>query len=228
MDGMNTQDGGVFETVGMLPRSPSGPADLYEFILRRPSAGGHGEAFYYDNGPPEALAWVLRRLTGQSIATLVSNLLWQPLGPERDGAYIVDQTMAELAAGGFFCTLRDLARLGELLRNMGTWNGRRVVPESFIQDVMNGGNRSLFAASAFPAVMPGGSYRSYFWVSHDKSESFLGNGRFGQRLFVAPGADLVVAQFGSAPGPFPNPTLDLPLAGAYRALVDYFGRHQVT
>ena len=218
---IGAQDGGVYEVLGLMPRSADSPTDFCDFILRKPPAGRHGEAFYYDNGQPEAVAWAIRRATGRSIAELMSELLWQPLGAQRDAYYSVDAHAAEFTAGGFACTLRDLARFGEMLRHDGHWNGRRIVPEAFIADVRRGGNREHFAACRFASVFPGGSYRSFFWNPQDAAGSFLGWGRYGQRICVVPSTELVIAQFSAAPGPSPHP-FDLPMARLYRELTAAF------
>jgi CubicO group peptidase (beta-lactamase class C family) len=216
------QDGGVYEILGLLPQQPGAPSDFYEFVLQKPRAGRHGERFYYDNGPAEALAWVVRRATGQTIADLYSELLFAPMGAQRDASISVDRVGAEFAAGGLALVLRDMGRFGEMLRCNGHWNGRQIVPEGFIADTRSGGDRALFAASPRSAVMPGGSYRNCFFSMHDSMEGFCASGRYGQRIYVSPRAELVVAQFSSAGGAPPPHPFDAPTARLQHALATYF------
>lgn len=218
---LGAQDGGVFEVIGLMPRKPDSPEDFYDFILRKPAAGEHGQAFYYDNGQPEAVAWVIRRVTGQSISDLLSQLIWAPLGPDRDAFYAIDRTGAEFTAGGLGMTLRDMARAGEMLRCEGHYNGRQIVPAAYLADIRAGGNRAHFAQSRFGAVLPQGSYRNQFWNVHDEVGGFMAWGRFGQRLYISPKAELVIAQFSSAPGPAPHP-FDKPLARLQNELAHLF------
>lgn len=208
------QDGGVYEILGLLPPQPGSPSDFHEFVLTKPRAGRHGDRFYYDNGPAEAVAWVVRRATGRTIADLYSELLFAPMGAQHDAFISVDRTGAEFAAGGLALALRDMARFGEMLRHDGHWNGRQIVPEAFIADTRRNGDRALFAASPRSAVMPGGSYRNCFFNMHDDMEGFCASGRYGQRIYVSPRAELVIAQFSSAggappPHPFDGPTVRL-------------------
>ena len=225
MDGrpgeLGTQDGGVFEVIGLMPRKPDSPQDFYDFILRKPAQGGHGQAFYYDNGQPEAVAWVLRRVTGRTIADLMSELVWAPLAPDRDAYYSIDRTGAEFTAGGLGLTLRDLARAGEMLRCEGHYNGRQIVPAAYLADIRAGGDRGHFARSRFVSALPQGSYRGLFWHTHDDVGGFLAWGRFGQRLYVSPRAELVIAQFSSAPGGVPHP-FDIPLVRLQHELAHHF------
>jgi CubicO group peptidase (beta-lactamase class C family) len=218
---LGAQDGGVYEVLGLMPRKPDSPKDFYDFILKKPHAGPHGQAFYYDNGQPEAVGWAIRRATGRSISDLMSELLFAPMGFQRDGLFSVDNTGAEFTAGGLGVTLRDMARFGETLRCEGWWNGRQIIPASFIADVRKGGNREFFAASKYGAIMKTGSYRSFFWMTHDDMEGFMGLGRFGQRIYVSPRADLVISQFSSAAGPGPHP-FDKPTLELQRTLAMHF------
>jgi hypothetical protein len=214
---VGSQDGGVYEILGLLPRRPGMPDNFYDFILQKPSSGQHGEKLYYDNGPPEALGWVIRRATGRSISELLSELIYQPLGPERDAFYSVDQTGAEFVAGGLAMTTRDLARYGEMLRNEGASNGKQVVPAAFIHDLHHGGNRELQAASRFALAHPGGGYRNYFHADCAPWEGLTAQGRYGQRVYASAKAKLVIAQFGSSPGTSPHP-FEVPIARLHNEL----------
>ena len=161
--------------------------------------------FYYDNGQVEALAWAVRRATGRSIADLQSELIFAPMGMQRDGSMTVDRLGTEFSSGGLSITLRDMARFGEMLRNAGWWNGRQIVPEAFLAETWRGVDRAMFADTPLHAVMPAGSYHNSFHVLHDDLEGLVAVGRHGQRIYVSPRAEVVIAQFSSAAGPPPHP-----------------------
>jgi CubicO group peptidase (beta-lactamase class C family) len=216
------QDGGVYEILGLIEREPGTPTDFYDFVLKKPRAGRHGERFYYDNGPIEAMAWVIRRATGRRISDLLSEMLFSPMGAQRDAYISVDRVGAEFSAGGLALVLRDMARFGEMLLRNGHWNGRQIVPEAFVADTRRGGDRALFAASPRSSVMPGGSYRNCFFHMHDDMEGYCASGRYGQRIYVSPRAELVVAQFSSAGGAPPPHPFDEPTARLQHALATHF------
>jgi CubicO group peptidase (beta-lactamase class C family) len=90
--------------------------------------GTHGEAFTYRTVNTDVLAWIIRRVTQQPFARLLSERLWQPLGAEEDAYLSVDRLGIEFAGGGLNTTLRDLARFGEMMRNRGQFNGCLIVP----------------------------------------------------------------------------------------------------
>ena len=215
------RDGGLYEVVGLLPLVPGEPDNLYDLILRKPRVAAPGTAYLYDNAVTEAAAWVLKRATGMSLADMLGTLLWSRIGAERDAQYSTDRHGTECASGGLAVTLRDLARIGEMLRCEGSANGVQVVPAAFIHDTRRGGDRALFAAGEDAAGLPNGSYRNCFWLEHDALGSFSCIGRYGQRVHVVPPAELVVVQLSSNAAPPPDPYA-LPRRRLYQTLVEHF------
>ncbi|MET2832888.1 serine hydrolase domain-containing protein [Mesorhizobium shangrilense] len=177
---------------GRLPR-PSGydgPRNSCDYLRTVRKQGMHGE-FAYQSLNTQVLAWVMMRATGRSFVQLLQERLWAPLGCEEDGYVEVDPAGMPTAEGGLSATLRDFARFGEMMRCQGEWHGKQIVPESVVRDVQQGGR---------PAKLESGySYRSQWWVSHNELSSFEARGIHGQRLYVAPKAEMVVALFASHP-----------------------------
>lgn len=73
-------------------------------------------------------------------ADLASDLLWKPMGAG-NADITVDAIGTPRTAGGVSMTARDLARLGELLRNHGVRNGRQIVREGWIRDMQENGDQ---------------------------------------------------------------------------------------
>ncbi len=178
------------------PAGYSGPQSLYEYLLTVAQAGPHDDSFQYVTSNTHVLAWILQRVTDTPLATLLSEKLWQPLGAEEDGDLMVDPDGIAEAGGGLSVTLRDLARVGELVRCNGVVDGEELIPKAVIQDIADGADRQKFAKAGY-REFDGWSYRNQWWVSHDAFGAIRGLGIFGQQLYVAPGAGLVIARFGS-------------------------------
>lgn len=167
-----------------------GPKTMCDYLGTVRKKGAHG-TFDYLTVNTEVVAWVMSRVTGYSFAQLLQERLWGPLGCEDDAYVIVDSAGMPMAGGGLSTSLRDLARFGELIRREGEWNGRQVLPASVVHDVQKGDH---------PAKLSGGySYRSQWWVTHNELGAVEARGIHGQRLYVAPEADMVVARFASHP-----------------------------
>lgn len=185
--------------VGFVPRPSDyqGPHGAYELLMNARDAGPHGGAFRYDNGSTDLLGWILRRLTQQSLDQLISQDIWSQLGAQSDAGMLVDVSGTEWAAAGLACTLRDLARLGELMRGKGSFNGKQVLPAAVFDSIFKGGDRVAFAQGQ--GTPEGGSYRSQWWLYHDRHQLRVCRGQYGQRIWIAPDSETVVVQFSIDP-----------------------------
>ncbi|RWD66350.1 MAG: class C beta-lactamase-related serine hydrolase [Mesorhizobium sp.] len=194
------------------PADYDGPQTSCEFLHTVRKEGTHGRAFAYKSVNTQLMAWVIVRTTGRSLAQLLHERLWAPLGCEDDGYMVVDPAGMPSASGGLYTTLRDLARFGELMRRGGEWEGRELIPASVIEDIRRGGDRRKFAIGSFARALPGYSYRSQWWVSHNELDAVEARGIHGQRIYIAPQAEMVVARFASHPmaGSAFNDTITLP------------------
>ncbi len=184
---------------GWRPRLPGDPSDTYEFLTTLRAAGAHGDGLQYCSATTDALAWVIEAVTGQRYHEVLSTQLWSKLPTQDDAGITVDPGGFAFANGGFACTTRDLARFGQLLLDRGAVQGRQVVPEPFVEDILRGGDSLAATGSHFQAVHPGGSYRSQWWVTGDDHGVVYGAGIHGQYLWVDPKAAVVVAKFGAHP-----------------------------
>jgi CubicO group peptidase (beta-lactamase class C family) len=185
---------------GLRPRTPDhqGPGGFHEFLVTLRKEGEHGGAFAYKTVNTEVLCWVMQRASGTPLAELLSQRLWSGLGCEEDAYLSVDPTGVAMGGGGLAATLRDLARFGEAMRCDGAARNRQVIPASVVADIRRGGEPNKFAAAGY-TLLSGYSYRDMWWITHDEHDAFEARGIHGQRLYVAPRAEMVVARFASHP-----------------------------
>lgn len=176
----------------------TGPTSLWAFLQTLKKEGLHGEAFAYKTVNTEVMAWVMRRVTGQSLTDMVSERIWQKIGAEEDGYFSVDSIGVPFGGGGMSASLRDLARFGEMMRCGGTAGGLQVIPEAVVADCNRGADPAKFAKAGY-GLIPGYSYRNMWWVTHNAHDAYEARGIHGQRLYIAPKAGLVVARFASHP-----------------------------
>ena len=178
--------------------SYTGPQTLYEFLLNLKKEGAHGEAFAYKTVNTELMCWVMKRVTGQGFAESLSERIWQKLGCEEDSYVTVDAIGVPFGGGGLNASLRDMARFGEMMRCGGAYLGQQVVPEAVVADCKRGADPAKFAKAGY-TLLPGYSYRNMWWVTHNEHDAYEARGIHGQRLYIAPKAELVVARFASHP-----------------------------
>jgi CubicO group peptidase (beta-lactamase class C family) len=176
----------------------AGPSNYYEYLITLRKAGEHGKAFEYKTVNTEVLCWIMKRVTGTPLAEMLSGRIWSQIGCEEDGYLAVDSIGVEMGGGGLNTCLRDLCRFGELMRCEGAWHGKQVIPAEVIADIRRGSDPAKFAPAGY-TLLPGYSYRNMWWVSHNPLGTFEGRGIHGQRLYIAPKAELVIARFCSHP-----------------------------
>ena len=173
-------------------------AGLHQFLLTLRKDGVHGEAFNYKSVNTEVLCWAMQRATGVPLAELLSQRLWSQLGCEEDAYISVDPLGVAMGGAGMAATLRDLARFGELLRCDGALGHRQLIPAAVVADIRRGDDPGKFAKAGY-ALLPGYSYRNMWWITHNQHQAFEARGIHGQRLYIAPAAEMVVARFASHP-----------------------------
>jgi len=180
------------------PAGYEGPSNFYEFLLTLRKEGEHGREFAYKTVNTELLCWIMKRVTGVGFADFLSARVWSQIGCEQDGYLSVDSVGVEMGGGGLNASLRDLGRFGELMRCEGSYNRRQVIPAQVVADIRRGSDPAKFVKAGY-TLLPGYSYRDMWWVSHNQYDAFEARGIHGQRLYVAPRAELVIARFASHP-----------------------------
>ncbi|WP_416885050.1 serine hydrolase domain-containing protein [Marinospirillum sp.] len=201
------------------PADYVGPRSYFEFLQTVQPEGEHGAAFHYRTANTDALGWVMTRATGQNVAQLLSERIWQPLGAEQDAYMTVDSWGTPFAGGGLNLSLRDLARFGELLRQNGRVGEQQVIPAAVIADLRAGGDQAQFAQAGY-SQLEGWSYHQMWWITHNAHGALMARGVHGQALYIDPTAEMVIARFGSHPVAA-NAANDATSLPAYQALATF-------
>ncbi len=159
-----------------------------------------GSFFQYKTIDTAVLGWLIERVTQGSVAAYTARCLWEPLGAESDAFYIMDGPPGvgrEFSGAGFNATLRDFARLGQMVLNGGVANGRRIVSADWI--------RESTRPSGPQGNQPGG-YGLQWWVLGNTG-TFAAIGLQGQYIYIDPSTRTVVVKLSYFP-PGDNSALD--------------------
>lgn len=172
---------------------------LHEFIKHFEPELTKDDRFEYVSVNTDLIGWVIERVTGQTFAQAVQDLLWQPMGAESDALMAVDKAGSARAAGGMCATLRDIARIGQLIVD----GGKGIIPSTWLDDMVSGGsqdafNRGAWAAGFSEREFKGLAYRSYF-LCDAPSVVVMGLGIHGQMLFADRKSGIVVVKTASQP-----------------------------
>lgn len=201
------------------PANYTGYKNFYDYIVTVKKAGEHGKKFAYKTINTDVLAWVISRVTGKNIADLLSERIWIPMGAHYDGYYQVDASGIPFAGGGFNGNLRDYAMFGEMVRNGGVFNGKRIMQETVFWDIVMNGDNSKFDEESYPNLK-GWGYRNMWWVTNNEDRAFMARGVHGQAIYIDPAAEMVIVRLASHPeaSNAVNDPYSLP---AYQAIADY-------
>jgi len=171
--------------------------DWAQFILDLPVRGHmhlgekdeppkYGRHFSYCTGGVFVLSEVLQKATGQRTDHYAQEELFGPLGIS-DAQWVYSPLNIPQTGGGLRLTSRDLLKIAELYRTGGTWNGRRIVNEAWVN------------ASTQPhaQIDDQTEYGYLWWLKTFKSGSkeypaYFMSGNGGNKVAVFPGLDLDV------------------------------------
>jgi CubicO group peptidase (beta-lactamase class C family) len=151
--------------------------------------GPPGQEWHYNNYHPLLLGLVLERTTGMSVSEYMSARLWRPLGAEADATWNLDSERSgfEKLESGLNASPADYARFGLLFLHGGEWSGARIVSEEWVGA----------ATANDTSTDPADHYQYFWWVDVERPGRFYALGNFGQYIYVAPDAGVVIVRNGS-------------------------------
>jgi CubicO group peptidase (beta-lactamase class C family) len=100
---------------------------------------------------------LLTNPVGRPISEFMTEMLWHPMGAENQTHWLTDFDHMEMAFTGLNAIARDYAKLGEIYRLGGLFNGLQVVPAQWVQASITSDASHLIAgdnpASGWPLAM---------------------------------------------------------------------------
>lgn len=160
---------------------------------KRPDRGSHapGTFWFYNNWDFNALGTIYRQQTGEDIFQSFAQRIAAPIGMEDfttlDGRYVVER-QSEHSAYPLSLSARDAARFGQLFLNSGRWNGKQIVPASWVKE----------ATATYSHTDRGSMGYGYLWWTLNPqvfgSGAALASGYGGQAIAIVPSKRLVVVQ----------------------------------
>jgi CubicO group peptidase (beta-lactamase class C family) len=164
--------------------------DYYQFTLRLPMASRPGQKTVYCSINPNLALGVLGRATGESPLYTFDRLIAGPL-KIRDYGWGTDRAGNPYGGGGAHFLPRDFMKIGQLMLNGGTWDGRRILAKDFVARASS----PLFRLG--PRAYGLGWWGMDFPYRNRTIHAFVALGNGGQNLFVFPDLDLVIAVYAS-------------------------------
>jgi len=152
-----------------------------------------GTLNHYVSIDTHVLSMVLSRATGQSVTDYMQEKLYEPLGMEYDGYWIVDGDGTEMALGGLNLTLRDFAKLGSLYLHNGALGEKQIVPAEWVK---------VSTAADAPHIQPEQDdfgYGYQWWLPLSEDGEYMAMGVYGQYIYVNPAKNTVIVKLSANP-----------------------------
>lgn len=182
--------------------------DWARFVVDLPMAEEPGTATHYCTAGAVLLGAVLERASGLSIPELSRQWLFAPLGV-KDFHWEPAGRRGTDTGGHLRLRPRDFLKVGALLVDGGTWNGKRLVPEAWVTE--SGQPLGPLGDAQYGLLW----WHARFVIRDTPVEVSFARGNGGQYLFVAPSLGLAAAFTASHYNDDAGSLLPLTLFGQY-------------
>jgi CubicO group peptidase (beta-lactamase class C family) len=155
-------------------------------FLEHPVPHKPGTHFQYNTPATYMQSAIVQKVTGQTVLEYLTPRLFEPLGIKNPTWM---QSPQGISTGGFglmICT-EDIAKFGQLYLQKGMWNGKQLIPASWIEQATS----KQVSNGSDPARDWDQGYGFQFWRC--RHGAYRGDGAFGQFCVVLPEQDAVIA-----------------------------------
>ncbi len=177
-------DAGVSDVIEML--FGAGQHDVAAFAAASPLVHPPGTVWDYSSGTTNIVSRLLGQIVGgghEGMAAFINDELFVPLAM-RSATATFDDAGTFVGSSYVHATAQDYARFALLYLRDGVWDGRRVLPEGWVDH------------ARAPARGSDGTYGAHWWLHPEPPGTFYAAGYEGQYLFVVPALDLIVVRLG--------------------------------
>ncbi len=158
------------------------------FVLDRPMSAAPGSKFYYNSGNPYLLSALITRKTGRSAFDFAKQQLFEPLGISSARWGRVDAQGVTDGEARLSLSPHDMAKIGYLYLRNGIWEGKQIIPSSWVDRVREGKVNATL-----------GFHYANLWWSLPEKGAFMARGRHSQVILVLPRLDVVAVMTGVMP-----------------------------
>jgi CubicO group peptidase (beta-lactamase class C family) len=155
-----------------------------------------GEQFNYSTLDTAVLGLVLERAAEQPLATFTQTNLWEPVGMEFDGFWLLDGAPGvgrELNGMGYNAALRDFGRLGLMMLNGGRVGDRQIVSSDWVEQ-----STRFVPIEEGDVPAPGVGYGFQWWFP-ERASAFAALGLQGQYIYVDKPSNTVIVKLSHFP-----------------------------
>lgn len=154
--------------------------DWIQFILDQPMESDPGLYFNYNSGASHLLSAILQKKTGMATVQFAKKYLFDPL-EITESSWGTDPSGCAIGGYGLWLAPNDMAKIGYLFLQNGTWDGQEVVTEEWVRESIR----------THHVVNYQRGY-GYQWWTDLANDAYYTSGFGGQIIFVKPDYRLIV------------------------------------
>ena len=182
-------DGDASDVIDML--FGSGKDDIAGYAIAQPPVATPGVEWVYSSGTTNIVTRLLGNVLGDSarshvnIERFMRTQLFDALGMQAEPKF--DAAGTFVGSSYVFATARNFAKFGLLYLHDGVCNGKRILPEGWVDHARV---QHVFDGET------GLGYGAHWWTLPGERNSLVAAGYEGQYIMVIPDRDLVVVRLG--------------------------------
>jgi CubicO group peptidase (beta-lactamase class C family) len=166
--------------------------ELVEYVVNYPITREIGRDFVYSNAGTFLVSTLITEYLGKNLDECVNEYIFSPMGIsdyswKKFGKYCAGCT-------GLKMQNEDLHKIGRLLIDNGVYEGRQLVPSSWIERMREPQVPSPTHRYVADRAFPKWSYGMNLWICQDGN--YYCDGSEGQYLIVIPGNNIVITAMG--------------------------------
>ena len=172
--------------------------DPIEYVLQKRLTSRPGETFMYNSGTANLLGEIVHRKSGTLLTEYARKNLFQPLGiTASEWPVFPNAPQMAVASSLLYLKPRDMAKIGQLYLQQGSWDGMQIVSPQWVQEST--------AISTYPGWDFGPSFENtgygYLWwrgkFANGATDTIFAAGWGGQFIMIMPEINTVVVTTGS-------------------------------
>ncbi|MFK7813101.1 MAG: serine hydrolase domain-containing protein, partial [Maribacter sp.] len=147
----------------------------------------------YNSSDTQVLGMIISRATGTTVSDYLEKKIWQPLGMQQKGFWVIDNQGNEFAAAGLSASLVDYAKFGLLFLHKGKMNDKQILPEEWV-------SKSITPDA--PHLLPGENknsnndfgYGYQWWVFDGNEGEYAAMGIYNQLIYINPKRNIIIVK----------------------------------
>ena len=161
-------------------------------FLAAPVVDEPGTKFLYNSMASYMLSAIIQKVTGKRTFDYLYPRLFEPLAI-RDVDWEISPEGINTGGWGLRVHTEDMAKLGQLYLQKGKWNGRQILPESWIEEATTAKIVQKPDISAEERAKDDWAQGYCYQIWRCTHNAFRADGAFGQYIVVMPDQDAVIA-----------------------------------